>query len=61
MKKRTTTIADQAKDARRAERRYRAENDPWFGKRRRAGEHAGPTKAKASREACRGKGRASWD
>lgn len=37
-----------------AERRERAENDPWFGKRRRAGEMGRfKTRAEKSRKACR--------
>ena len=42
------------KEIRTSERRDRAANDPWFGKRRRAGE-VGRTKtrAEASRKACR--------
>lgn len=47
---------EQIKAIRRAERRERAENDPWFGKRRRAGEMGRTkTRAEASRRACRGK------
>lgn len=46
----------QTKLIRASDRRDRAVNDPWFGKRRRAGE-VGRTKtrAEASRTACRGK------
>jgi hypothetical protein len=42
---------------RRAERAQRAANDPWFGRRRSAGE-MGRSKSKAARSkaACRGKG-----
>ncbi len=44
------------KAIRRSERRERAELDPWFGKRRRAGEMGRTkTRAEASRRACRGK------
>ncbi len=54
--RKTSKITEQVKMARRAERKQRAELDPWFGKRRRAGEHrSGQTKASASRNACRGK------
>lgn len=51
--KKDSTIADLALRARRVDRAIRAEHDPYFGKRRPAGQHAGITKASASREACR--------
>ena len=44
-----------SKDARRAERRWRKANDPWFGRRRKAGEHDGPTKASESKKKARRK------
>jgi hypothetical protein len=48
-----------AKLERRVERKLRAQHDPWFGKRRRAGEMGRTkTKAEASRTACRKK--VSW-
>lgn len=52
----TSAVTEQVKMARRAERKARAAADPWFGKRRRAGE-MGRTKTKAerSRRACRGR------
>lgn len=47
------TLAEQA---RKADRDWRAANDPWFGSRRRAGEVGRhKTKAEASRRACRGR------
>lgn len=47
---------DVTKAAKRAERADRKANDPWFGKRRSAGE-MGRAKSKAAknRRACRGK------
>lgn len=52
-------IADTAKVARRVEREFRAANDPWFGKKRRAGEMGrDKTRAAMSRNACRG--RVAW-
>lgn len=56
MSKPRTPNAERIKEARAAERRDRAARDPWFGKRRRAGE-VGRTKTKAerSRRACRGR------
>ena len=51
----SASVADRIKMERRAERAARAAHDPYFGKRRKAGEMDGPTKAKASRDACRGK------
>ncbi|TXH53643.1 MAG: hypothetical protein E6Q97_12820 [Desulfurellales bacterium] len=51
-----TNLKELVKRERRAERKIRAENDPWFGKRRRAGEMGRTkTKAEASRRACRGR------
>lgn len=44
------------KSIRAADRRERAANDPWFGKRRKSGEIGrSKTKAAASRNACRRK------
>ena len=57
--KRTTTRQSEAKMRRRAERNARAEFDPYFGKRRSAGEMGrNRTKAAADKRACRGK---NWD
>lgn len=60
MAKRTTTINEHVKAARRVDREARKAHDPYFGKRRKAGEHDGPTKAKASRDACRKVSRTDW-
>jgi hypothetical protein len=58
-KNKPSKIEETIKMERRVERRLRAENDPWFGKRRRAGEMGRhKTKAAASRNACRK--RADW-
>lgn len=53
-KKPPSAVKVLAKEARGAERRFRAEHDPYFGKRRSAGE-MGRTKSKAARSkaACR--------
>lgn len=51
--KRQPTMAEMA---RASERRQRAEQDPWFGKRRKAGEMGNKhSKAAKSKRACRGK------
>lgn len=60
--KRITTTPPRRHDVkmlRAAERAQRAAQDPWFGKRRPAGEMGrNRTKAAADKRACRGK---SWD
>lgn len=48
--------SNMAAEIRRAERAVRAANDPWFGKRRPAGEMGGrKSKAERNKNACRGK------
>lgn len=57
--KATTTSRNDPKVRRQVERDLRAANDPWFGKRRSAGEMGrNKTRAAANKRACRGK---SWD
>lgn len=59
MKRTTTTLRHDAKMRRAAERAERAALDPWFGKRRPAGEMGrNKTRAAANKRACRGK---NWD
>lgn len=61
-KRRTTTnVEDHVKSMRRAAREAEREAGT-LGKRRKAGEMDGPTKAKASRDACRRKhNRKGWE
>lgn len=57
--KATTTSRNDPKVRRQVERDLRAANDPWFGKRRSAGEMGrNKTRAAANKAACRGK---NWD
>lgn len=55
-KRKSSKVSEAAAAARASERRERAEVDPWFGKRRRAGE-VGNHRSKAARDkrACRGR------
>jgi hypothetical protein len=53
-KKKRSKAGELALAMRAAERRIAAEHDPWFGKRRKAGEMGrAKTKAEKSRQACR--------
>lgn len=49
----TSTVSDRIKMERKAERAARKANDPYFGKRRKAGEMKGRTKSGDSRNGCR--------